>query len=807
MMHGLSCLIIGLWTLLLGLEAGSAWAISQLDATFGLNGRVAVELGVKNGGHAILVQPDGKIVVAGSSSGAGGEAMNFALLRFNRDGSLDTTFNGEGSILTSLVAGDDEALALGMLADGRIVAGGYSHNGTDRDFALVCYRSNGTLDHRFGVEGAVLTSIGNGHEEITALTVSSDDRITVVGATEGTVGRVLVAARYMADGTLDRSFGEQGISLIAVGGDANAEGLVERPDGSLVISGSCADKQHASAILVGLRADGVLDAGFGDKGIVTVTGASTVSEGYGLSEDQAGLLYMAGSVGPPGRRDAALFRFTRAGQVDSTFGTNGVMVSAIGAEDDVLYDVSAGKNGVTASGFTTEKGSRQFLLTSVLPDGTVTAMAAGVSKAEAEPDGAETVPIQEVRVNGQTKVQIRVMQLWNSTIRIRQLQLSETSLYAPSAGLLRLPASGGTMAQAGQRIGAWFLPSVMAADDARQSGGLAGILDARVITTAFSEGEAVCSALTEDAEGNVLVVGTAEGGGGSSIVAARFAADNLIDRVLDRPGHRSSHITTTLSADITRTTVKTGGEIAESFPAEIVRRGVVFSLKPGPLYRGNVGQQTSFRATEGLLEQMGALIVSEAVAAERGTNTPASAASGERVVEEGTTDNGGGRGSFITLLEHLRPGAVYYIRAYALTADGAIYYGNQVSIRTADACFIATASFGSLLHPGVTILREFRDTYLVQHGVGQWLIDRYYTLSPPMADIVAGNPAVRYTVRLLLLPVIGFAWLALHLGMAGALSLVMAVVAGFGWRHVRVRWQGEHRLPSARRDRPGLNEQ
>src|SRR5512133_122079 len=96
------CVSLGILTLLTG--SWPAWAFSQLDATFGLNGRVAVELGVKSSGHAVLVQPDGKIVVAGSSAGAKGAAMNFSLLRFNQDGSLDTTFNGEGSVVTSLVA-------------------------------------------------------------------------------------------------------------------------------------------------------------------------------------------------------------------------------------------------------------------------------------------------------------------------------------------------------------------------------------------------------------------------------------------------------------------------------------------------------------------------------------------------------------------------------------------------------------------------------------------------------------------------------------------------------------------------------
>lgn len=774
-MHCRYPLLLGLCSLMLGLGGTAAWAFSQLDATFGLNGRVAVELGVKSSGHAVLVQPDGKIVVAGSSVGAKGGAMNFSLVRFQPDGSLDTTFNGEGSVVTSLVAGDDEALALGLLSDGRIVVGGYSHNGVDRDFALACYRSDGVLDRRFGVEGAVLTSIGNGNEEITALAVNGADQITAVGSTEGTAGKALAVVRYRADGSLDSSFGEQGVSLLGVGGDANAEGLVERDDGSLVISGSYQEKKNSTAVLVGLRADGMIDAAFGDKGIAVVSGGFVASEGYRLAEDHDGMLYLVGAVGPLGKRDAALFRFTRNGKPDPGFGKNGAVVSPISASDDVLYDVSVGPNGVAASGFAIENGGRQFLLASYLPDGSVMA-ASGMGRSGVDAAGGEPAPIQEVRVNGRTKVQIRKLQMWNSDVQIRQMQISGS--FSQTTSLWQAPPSDGQglwADRAASSGGRWwsdfFFPGALAADGAGTDHP-AGVLDSRMVTTAFSEGESVGYALTTDARGNVIVVGTAEGGGASSIVAARFAADDPVDRIVDQPGHRSSHITTTLSADVTRTTLTTGGEIGEAFGKTVVRRGVVFSVKEGPLYR-----DAASSATDNGLQRLAAFLVGDAAAADASSVAAVPSTSGERVVNEGITDNGGGSGVFATLLEHLQPGAVYYIRAYALTADGAVYYGNQISVRTADACFIATASFGSLLHPCVEILRDFRDQYLVGHIGGQQLVEWYYTLSPPVADVVAGNAALRFLVRLLLLPVIGFSWLAVQGGLGAAFAALVATAA------------------------------
>ena len=101
-MHNQNQLFIGIWILLVCVGITPVQAAPRLDASFGLDGRVAVELGLANSAHAVVVQPDGKIVVAGSSSK--GATLNFSLLRFNKDGSLDPTFNGDGSV-TVITAG------------------------------------------------------------------------------------------------------------------------------------------------------------------------------------------------------------------------------------------------------------------------------------------------------------------------------------------------------------------------------------------------------------------------------------------------------------------------------------------------------------------------------------------------------------------------------------------------------------------------------------------------------------------------------------------------------------------------------
>jgi uncharacterized delta-60 repeat protein len=160
----------------------------SLDTGFGaaLTGIVTTSIGSSyDAAHALGIQSDGtsdfKIVVAGSS--ANGSKYNFALVRYNKDGSLDTTFGNNGIVTTPIGSNFDAAYALGIQpADGSIVAAGYSGNGSNYDFALVKYNTNGSLDTGFGAGGIVTTPIGNDDDKAFALGIQpADGRIVVAG--------------------------------------------------------------------------------------------------------------------------------------------------------------------------------------------------------------------------------------------------------------------------------------------------------------------------------------------------------------------------------------------------------------------------------------------------------------------------------------------------------------------------------------------------------------------------------------------------------------------------------------------------
>src|SRR5207245_5340246 len=157
----------------------------------------------------------------------------FALARYNADGTLDPSFGGGGRVLTNF-AGRDEASALALQSDGKIVVAGFSGAGGRQDFAVARYNPDGSLDPSFGSGGRVLTDFG-GDDEAAALALQSDGKIVVTGFSFSDAGGSDIAlARSNPDGTLDASFGSGGRVLTDFG---LASGLVLQSAGRIVGAG------------------------------------------------------------------------------------------------------------------------------------------------------------------------------------------------------------------------------------------------------------------------------------------------------------------------------------------------------------------------------------------------------------------------------------------------------------------------------------------------------------------------------------------------------------------------------------------
>lgn len=210
-----------------------------LDPGFGSGGKVTTQLGTgDDGANAVVLQPDGKLVAAGY--GYDGSKYVFALARYNPDGTLDTTFNGTGTLTTAIGSGYDDAYALAVQADGKLVAAGRGFAGSKFDFAVARYNADGTLDPSFNGTGKLTTSIGSGNNDAHALALQPDGKLVAAGGASsiGGSGYDFGLARYNPDGTLDATFNGTGKVMTAIGPASDvAKAVVLQPDGKLVAAG------------------------------------------------------------------------------------------------------------------------------------------------------------------------------------------------------------------------------------------------------------------------------------------------------------------------------------------------------------------------------------------------------------------------------------------------------------------------------------------------------------------------------------------------------------------------------------------
>lgn len=326
----------------------------SLDGSFGTGGKIMTRLGteeIEDELHALALQTDGKIVVVGRSWQQ--YSNDIAVVRYNSDGTLDGSFGSGGKVMTNFPEpiltdeglpgpyfgsrskdaphasgpvvptgppygqyGYDDAFALGIQADGKLVVGGTS---------LVRYNADGALDSNFGSGGRVMT-------EVHALALQKDGKVVVVGAADA-----FTLTRYNADGSLDASFGTGGTVTTQLGRVDAAGNVVIQADGKLVVVGKSFNGRSVDFAMVRYTSDGTLDHRFGSGGKVTSDScAHQIEERYtndigpwAIPGSWKGVLQADGKIVITGGGSSSLcsgavmFRYDVYGGLDVIFGKNG----------------------------------------------------------------------------------------------------------------------------------------------------------------------------------------------------------------------------------------------------------------------------------------------------------------------------------------------------------------------------------------------------------------------------------------------------------------------------------------------------
>ena len=352
------------------LAIGRFDSTGALDRSFGINGFVTSSGGnIDDEANALSIQLDGKLLVAGSSSNGIGSV--FTVLRYNPDGTPDR-FWGSGGVTTAFSqSADAQANALVTQGDGTVIAVGYGNNGKNKDFAVARFTPSGVPDGAFGAGGLIATPIGSSDDIATAVAVQSDGRIVVAGYSLGTYDHFALT-RYLTNGTLDHEFGVGGIVQTQVGTSHNfAQAVAVQKDGKILAAGNSLTGGNYQFAVVRYKPDGTPDSAFGNAGVV-LTPIETASFGYALAVQGDGRFIVAGYAYDNGAYSIALVRYDSSGALDQTFGSNGSVETRIGSANVFAYSVAIDSIGRIIAGGQVQDGSRyQFTLVRYTANGRV----------------------------------------------------------------------------------------------------------------------------------------------------------------------------------------------------------------------------------------------------------------------------------------------------------------------------------------------------------------------------------------------------------------------------------------------------
>ena len=298
----------------------------SLDSTFGVNGIVTTTIGNSDSYiNSIKIQNDGKIVAAGKST------LGFTLVRYKVDGSLDNTF----VVTTPFGVSDSEARSVAIQQDGKIVvAGDYSNGPNNNDFVMARFNSDGNLDSTFGTNGITITPIGEHNDDPNSVIIQNDGKLIAAGFTyNGTDGN-FVLVRYNSNGSLDDSFGNNGIKITVLeNSDERAYAVAKFGNGKIIATGSTySDANGDNSITTRYNTDGSLDNTFGTNGIVVTevnySSEYTTSAALQKNNDKEKVVTLC-NIFSSNNNDFALSRFNPDGSPDNTFGINGKIVTSI----------------------------------------------------------------------------------------------------------------------------------------------------------------------------------------------------------------------------------------------------------------------------------------------------------------------------------------------------------------------------------------------------------------------------------------------------------------------------------------------
>ncbi len=293
--------------------------------------------------RSVIQQADGKLVLSGWSSN--GANLDFSLIRLNTNGTLDTSFDGDGKLLVPVGTGNDQSLSVIQQADGKLVVAGTSPNGLNSDFSLIRLNTNGTLDTSFDGDGKLTVGV-TGSDAGTSVIQQADGKLVVAGLSFNGTNNDFSLIRLNTNGSLDTSFDGDGKLLVPVGtGSDSGQSVIQQADGKLVVAGWSSNGSNNDFSLIRLNTDGSLDTSFDTDGKLLVPVGAGTDQGWSVIQQADGKLVVAGTSSNGSNDDFSLIRLNTDGSLDTSFDTDGKLLVPVGTGGDTGWSVSQQADG------------------------------------------------------------------------------------------------------------------------------------------------------------------------------------------------------------------------------------------------------------------------------------------------------------------------------------------------------------------------------------------------------------------------------------------------------------------------------
>jgi len=318
------------------------------DYSFGNAGEVTTNINPTEFGADIVVQPDGKVIIAGNSLSTGSTGWDFTIIRYNPNGSIDTTFGTSGIAKLDFSNRIDLVSGIALQSNGKIVLVGSTcvqNDNNSCNFAIARLNPNGIPDITFGNlrnAGKITTDFAGLLDDASKVAIQTDGKIVVVGRTLINAGNFNYAiVRYNSNGTLDTSFNGDGKAAFSVS-NGGANDLAIQPDGKIVAVGS----GNSDFGVLRVTSNGLPDASFGNIGQASIDfGGNDIANTVALTTNGKIVLGGSAQLFFGAFNDSAIVRLNSNGTLDNSFDGDGKITNSLTSTNDGIADIVVKPSG------------------------------------------------------------------------------------------------------------------------------------------------------------------------------------------------------------------------------------------------------------------------------------------------------------------------------------------------------------------------------------------------------------------------------------------------------------------------------